>query len=58
MKWIVIGIIVLIALLVWVLHRRGSNGMSVNGSTDTLEGAMGQASHNFGPDRGGGGSGL
>ncbi|KGN38344.1 hypothetical protein [Knoellia subterranea] len=53
MWWIVIGLVVVIALLVWWLDRRGSTGMSQNGSTDTVAGAVGQVSHKYGPDRGG-----
>ena len=38
MKYVIIGIIVVIALLVWVLNRRGTSGLGSNGSTDTIEG--------------------
>jgi hypothetical protein len=37
MKYVIIGIIVVIALLVWVLNRRGSGGLS-QGSPDAAPG--------------------
>lgn len=40
-------------IVIWWLDRRGSTGMSQNGSTDTVAGAVGQVSHQYGPDRGG-----
>ena len=58
MKYLIIGIIVVIALLAWVLSRRGSSGMSSNGSTDSVEGALGQQAHRHGPGSGLGGGGI
>ena len=56
--WLLIGFVVVITVLCVILSRRGSSGMTVNGSTDTVEGAMGQMSHNYGADRSGGGGGF
>jgi len=55
MKYI-IGIIVVIAILAWILNRRGSGGLG--GGTETTDKALGQ-SHREGPGAGqgfGGGS--
>lgn len=55
MKWFIVLLLV-IAALAWWLNRRGSTGMSSNGSTDTVAGSLGQNVHN---DRqGGGGFGI
>jgi hypothetical protein len=53
----VIALVVIIGILAFVLHRRGSSGISQNGSTDSVEGALGQQAHRHGPGSGlGGGS--
>ena len=44
-KYLIIGIIVLIVLLVFVLNRRGTTNLGSNGSTDTTPGALGQQAH-------------
>lgn len=54
MKYLVIGLIVVIALLVWALNRRGQSGLGPKGSSDTPAGALGQQ-HREGP---GGGPGF
>ena len=54
MKYVIVGIIIVIAVLAWVLSRRGSGGVGTNASTDTIEGALGQQ-HREGP---GGGQGF
>ena len=43
--WLIIGFIVVVALLAWVLQRRGSSGLSSNGSTDSTPGALGSQVH-------------
>lgn len=40
--WLIIGFII-VGLLAWVLSRRGSTGMSRNGSTDTVESGLGRS---------------
>lgn len=54
MKYLIVGIIVVIAVLAWVLSRRGSSGVGSSGSTDTIEGALGHHRR----EGSGGGSGL
>lgn len=55
MKFI-IGIVVVIAILAYVLSRRGSGGLGSSGSSDTEAGALGQQAHqqqnHFGPGGG------
>lgn len=53
MKYLIIGIVVLIALLVFVLNRRGTTNLGSNGSTDTEAGALGQQTHHNHPGSGG-----
>lgn len=49
MKYILL-IIIVIAVLAYILNRRGSSGLGSNGSTDTVAGALGQQAHrNDGP---------
>lgn len=45
MKYVIVGIIVVIALLVWGLNRRGASGLGSSGSSDTEAGALGQGTH-------------
>ena len=42
MKYVIVGIIIVIAVLAWVLSRRGSSGLGSSGSSDTEAGALGQ----------------
>ena len=56
MKYVIVGIIIVIAVLAWVLSRRGSSGLGSSGSSDSESGALGQALRNEGP--GGAGSGF
>jgi hypothetical protein len=58
MKYVIIGIIVVIALLAFVLSRRGSTGLGQNGSTDTTAGALGQTRRDSGSAGGLGGGGA
>ncbi|KGN38345.1 hypothetical protein [Knoellia subterranea] len=55
MKWLIVFVLV-IAALAWWLNRRGSTGISQNGSTDTTAGALGSHVHrdNNGAGMGGG----
>lgn len=55
MKYLIVLLIV-IAALAWWLNRRGSTGMSQNGSTDTTAGGLGGHAHrdNNGAGMGGG----
>lgn len=52
MKYLII-LVFIIAVLAYILNRRGSTGMSKNGSTDTVEGSLGQGAHRQGPGGGG-----
>lgn len=52
MKFLIV-LIIIIAALAYILNRRGSTGMSKNGSTDSVEGALGQGAHRQGPGGGG-----
>lgn len=38
---LIIGFVVVVALLAWVLNRRGSTGRGSSPSRDTVEGAFG-----------------
>ncbi|MFW5472463.1 hypothetical protein ACOCJ5_04060 [Knoellia sp. CPCC 206450] len=56
MKYLIVGIIIVIALLVIVLNRRGATNLGSNGSTDTEAGALGQQTHHNHPGSGGTGA--
>ena len=40
-----IGIVVVIAILAYILYRRGSGGLGSSGSSDTEAGALAQQTH-------------
>lgn len=54
MKYVIVGIIIVIALLAWVLNRRGASGLG--SGTETTEKALGQSGrYSGGGDAGFGG---
>ena len=55
--WLIIGFVVVVALLAWVLNRRGTTGLSGSPSRDTVEGSLGSTRHEgYGGGFGGTGS--
>ncbi|CAN7175786.1 hypothetical protein [Knoellia sp. LjRoot47] len=50
---LIVGFVVVIAVLAFVLNRRGNSGLHSKGSTDTEAGSLGQAMRHNHPGSGG-----
>ncbi|GGB74323.1 hypothetical protein N798_05530 [Knoellia flava TL1] len=42
---LIVGFVVVVALLAWVLHRRGNSGLSGSPARDSVEGSLGSSRH-------------